>query len=308
VRRFWAIFFIIWPIVAFYVSWKAPDWNWWFPTTVNAAGQSEAPLGQRIDELFYLILFVTTVTFVGTQAALGYVLWTGSKDPDEDCDADGQPRKAWFSHGSHNLEVMWTIVPAGILLFIALYQMDVWAQFRIRDNFPKEIQATLASIGIDPKVEVERRGRKVTLTRDAVAEVTARQFEWRIRYPGFGPDGKLLPLMPDPQPTDLYSVNDLHIPSGGPALIELRTQDVQHSFFVPELRVKQDAVPGLVIPIWMQANKSASYSLTCTELCGWGHYKMKARVVAEPAEQFVEYLRRLHAEQFDDGFKAASSE
>ena len=113
VRRFWAIFFIFWPILAFYVTWKAPDWNWWFPTTVNSKGTSDAPLGQRIDELFYLILFVTTVTFVGTQAALGYVLWVGSRAPEDDCDAEGNPRKAWFTHGSHNLEVMWTIVPAG---------------------------------------------------------------------------------------------------------------------------------------------------------------------------------------------------
>lgn len=309
-RRFWAIFFIFWPILALYVSWKAPEWNWWFPTTVNPAGTSEAPLGQRIDDLFHMILYVTTVVFIGTQAALGYVLWSGSKPPEEDLDETGAPRKAWFTHGSHNLEVMWTIVPSGILLFIALYQMDVWAEYRIKDNFPKEIAQTLQTLGINPRVEVERKTgaavRTVTLMREAVAEVTARQFEWRIRYPGFGPDGKLLPLMPTPQPTDLYDVNDLHLPSGAPVLIELKTQDVQHSFFVPELRVKQDAVPGLVIPVWMQANKSAAYSLTCAELCGWGHYKMKARVVAEPPERFLAYLRRLHEAQFDDGYTPPS--
>jgi cytochrome c oxidase subunit 2 len=306
VRRFWAVFFIGFAVLAFWVSWKSPQWGWWFPTTVNSDGSSNAPLGRRIDDLFHLILYVTTVTFIGTQIALGYVLWNGSKAPEDDVDADGQPRKAWFSHGSHSLEVMWTIVPAGILLFIALYQMEVWAQFRIRDSFPAEIEQTLATIGMNPDVEVDRKvGEetvKVRLHRDVIAEVTARQFEWRIRYPGVGPDGKVLPLLPTPQPTDLYAVNDLHIPAGSPALIELKTQDVQHSFFVPELRVKQDAVPGLVIPIWMHADKSASYSLTCTELCGWGHYKMKARVVAEPAEQFVEYLQKLQEEQFDDGF------
>lgn len=305
-RRFWALFFIGFAVLAVWFSLKAPEWNWWFPTTINPEGISEAPLGRRIDDLFYLILYVTSVVFVLTQAALGYVLWTGSKRPEEDVDAEGQPRKAWFSHGSHNLEVMWTIVPAGILLFIALYQMDVWAEFRIRDNFPHEIEQTLASIGMNPDVTITRKSgdteRQVKLHRDVVAEVTARQFEWRIRYPGVGPDGKVLPLLPTPQPTDLYAVNDLHIPSGTPALIELKTQDVQHSFFVPELRVKQDAVPGLVIPIWMQADKSASYSLTCTELCGWGHYKMKARVVAEPAEQFVAYLQKLQEEQNDDGY------
>jgi cytochrome c oxidase subunit 2 len=306
VRRFWALFFIGFAVLAVWLSLKAPSWNWWFPTTVNADGTSNAPLGRRIDDLFHLILYVTSVVFVGTQAAFGYVLWTGSKPPEEDLDAQGAPRKAWFSHGSHNLEVMWTIVPAGILLFIALYQMDVWAEFRIRDSFPQEIKQTLVKIGMDPEVTIKRQvgntEREIKLYRDVVAEVTARQFEWRIRYPGFGPDGKLLPLMPTPQPTDLYSVNDLHIPSGTPALIELRTQDVQHSFFVPELRVKQDAVPGLVIPVWLQADKSATHSLTCAELCGWGHYKMKARVVAQTPEDFVAYLRQLQAEQNEDGF------
>jgi cytochrome c oxidase subunit 2 len=312
VRRFWALFFIGFALLAVWVTWKAPDWNWWFPTSVNPDGTSEAPLGRRIDDLFYMILYIVSFTFIGTQAALGYVLWVGAKAPEEDLDADGTPRKAWFTHGSHSLEVMWTIVPAVVLLFIALYQMEVWAEFRIRDSFPAGIQQTVARLGIDPNVTIKRQvgetEQEVKLYRDVVAEVTARQFEWRIRYPGFGPDGKLQPLMPTPQPTDLYTVNDLHIPSGSPVLIELKTQDVQHSFFVPELRVKQDAVPGLVIPVWMQADKSAAYSLTCAELCGWGHYKMKARVVAEPAEAFLDYLRRLAQEQNDDGFAPPSDE
>ena len=84
------------------------------------------------------------------------MLWNGSKPDEQDVDAAGQPRQAWFTHGSHNLEVIWTIVPGGVLLFIALYQMDVWAEFRIRDSFPPELQATLATLGINPNVEIER--------------------------------------------------------------------------------------------------------------------------------------------------------
>jgi cytochrome c oxidase subunit 2 len=312
VRRFWALFFTGFAILTVWFCLMAPGWNLWFPTTINPEGTSEAPLGRRIDDLFYMILYVTTIVFILTQAALCYALWAGAKSPEEDVDETGAPRKAWFSDGSHNLEVMWTIVPAGILLFIALYQMDVWAEFRIRDSFPQGINQTLVKLGVDPNVTIKETlpngtEKEIKLYRDVVAEVTARQFEWRIRYPGFGPDGKLLPLMPTPQPTDLYTVNDLHLPSGSPVLIELRTQDVQHSFFVPELRVKQDAVPGLVIPVWLQADKSATYSLLCAELCGWGHYKMKARVVAEPADRFLEYLRNLAEAQNDDGFKPAEA-
>ncbi|QDU36447.1 Alternative cytochrome c oxidase subunit 2 [Maioricimonas rarisocia] len=272
-KRFWVLFFMFWPLLALYVCWVAPAYDWWFP------GAAASPLGQRIDDLFYLILIITTVVFIGTQAALGYVLWTGAQRSDE-----GSEERAWFSHGSHNLEVIWTIVPAGVLLFIALYQMDVWAEYRIKTSFPEEVR------------------------NDPIAEVTARQFEWRIRYPGVDAEGNPLPLMPDPQPTDLYTVNDLHVPSGRPVMINLRTDDVQHSFFLPELRVKQDAVPGLVIPVWFEATKSGEYALLCAELCGWGHYKMKARLVAESETSWQTWLQELKAEQEFDGVVETSEE
>ncbi|MEZ6066108.1 MAG: cytochrome c oxidase subunit II transmembrane domain-containing protein [Planctomycetaceae bacterium] len=308
-RRFWAIFFIFWPILALWICLKSPDYGWWFPTTTSADGVSENPLGRRIDDLFYMILYVTTIVFIGTQIGLCYVLWTGTKDPEDDVDETGAPRKALFSHGSHNLEVMWTIVPAGILLFIALYQMDVWAEFRVQTQFPDAIAKGVASVGITPDRSLGVPGHgTISHSGNALAEVTARQFEWRIRYPGFDADGNLLPLTLNPQPTDLYDVNELHILSGVPTMIQLKTQDVQHSFFLPELRVKQDAVPGLVIPVWMQADKSTTYSLLCAELCGWGHYKMKARVVAESPEEFLAYLRKLQEEQFDDGVRTESAD
>lgn len=255
VNKFWPIFFMFWPILAIVSFVISPGMNWWFP------GPAMSPLGEQIDNLFYLILVIVSVTFVGTHIALGYVLWRGvdNKDP-----------KAWFSHGSHNLEVLWSIAPAGILMFISLYQLDVWMQFRVKTHFPE---------GTTP-----------------VAEVTARQFEWRIRYPAPGKK-----LMTTPQPDDLYTVNDLHVPFGRPVSIRLRTMDVQHSFFVPELRVKQDAVPGAVIPVWFEASQLGEYDLTCAELCGWGHYKMRGRVFADNESGFEQYLETLQAEQNFDG-------
>jgi cytochrome c oxidase subunit 2 len=279
-KRFWCLFFMFWPLLALYACWVAPDRGWWFPS------EAMSPLGERIDDLFHMILYVVTVVFIGTQVALGYVLWTGAQRTDA-----GNTTRAWFSHGSHKLEVIWTIVPAGVLLYIALYQFDVWREFRMKTYFPDaQLAETLEEFGID-----------ADSPQAPLAEVTARQFEWRIRYPGFGPDGRLLPLQPDPQPTDLYAVNDLHLPSGMPVMINLRSQDVQHAFFLPELRVKQDAVPGLVIPVWFESSKAGTYSLLCAELCGWGHYKMKARFVAEPGDRWLQWLRELHEEQNDDG-------
>jgi len=265
VGRFWAAFFVLAAVITVAISWVSPSMHWWFPVD----GHAHSSLGKRIDDLFYLILVIVSVTYVGTQLALGYVLWRGATIKPED--------KVLFSHGSHSLEVIWTIVPSAILLFIALYQMDVWAQYRIKTHFPKKTEA--------------------------VAEVTARQFEWRIRYPARGKA-----LQPTPQPDDLYTVNELHVPSGKPISISLRTDDVQHAFFVPELRTKQDAVPGLVIPVWFDVDQPRSYELLCAELCGWGHYKMKARVLAESQEDFEAWKERASAEQFDDGFRKIAQE
>lgn len=240
--------------------------GWWFPVD----GMAHSTLGRKIDDLFYLILVLVAITFVGTNAALGYALWKGATiKPDE---------KVWYSHGSHSLEVIWTIVPSIVLLFIALYQLDVWASYRVRgfikgsDGKPKQIVA--------------------------VAEVTARQFEWRIRYPA---RGKI--LKPTPQPDDVYTVNELHVPTGDYVSITLRTDDVQHAFFVPELRVKQDALPGRLIPVWFDVLDTRKYEMLCAELCGWGHYKMKAVLVAQSQEDFDDWKDQVAAEQFDDGYR-----
>lgn len=265
-KKFWALFFFFWPIVALWVCWIAPDRDWWFPV-FPGTGETSAmsPLGERIDGLFYLILGIVTVVFIGTQFALGYVLWCSAVRNEE--------TPAEFSHGSHSLELIWTVVPAFVLVFIALYQMDVWAEFRVQSFYPGQTRED------GPQLEL-----------------TARQFEWRIRYPAPG-----LELKNQPQPGDLYAVNELHVATGRPVKFNLRTDDVQHAFFAPQLRLKQDAVPGLIIPVWFHIPKAGEYDLVCAELCGWGHYKMRATIVAEPQEAVQQYLLNLQEQQNFDG-------
>lgn len=263
-NRFWCLFFVLSAILAVVVFYIGPSCGWWFP------GVAASPLGQQIDDLFYLILAITGVTFVGVHAVLGYILWKFTAT---------EGKKSQFQHGSHTLEVVWSIVPAGVLLFIALYQMDVWAAYRIKSRFDQDALA------------------------NPIAEVTARQFEWRIRYPA---PGKV--LQDTPQPDDLYTVNDLHAPAGRPVVIKLRSEDVLHSFFLPHLRVKQDAVPGLVIPVWFEANEPRAYDLVCAELCGWGHYKMRGQLTAESQAEFDAYLAKLKTAQFDDGYREPAAD
>lgn len=277
-RFWWTFFFATVPIVAvgwtWWGSYPAPEGpGWWF--NMNAASS----MGKEIDDLFYLLMIIVTIIFLATQLALVYVLWKFHESSNS---------KSWFMHGSHSLEVLWTIAPAGILLFISLYQMDVWGRYRMTSTFDKEAVS------------------------HPIAEVTARQFEWRIRYPH--PSRKFANLaevedwLARPQSDDLHTVNDLHVPTGKPVLIHLRSQDVLHSFFIPDLRIKQDAVPGLVIPVWFDANKTGNYDLVCAELCGWGHYKMRGQISAQNETDYQTYLKDLEARQNDDGTKSASSE
>ena len=100
---------------------------------------------------------------------------------------------------------------------------------------------------------------------------------------------------------DLHTVNDLHFVKGKPALIYLKSSDVLHSFFLPALRIKQDAVPGLTIPVWFDADQSGHYELVCAELCGWGHYKMRGNVtVHESQHEFDEWMQAALKEQARD--------
>ena len=104
-------------------------------------------------------------------------------------------------------------------------------------------------------------------------EVWASQFDWRFRYPGaderFG------------TADDFETPYELVVPDDQKIVMNMRSRDVLHSFFVPKLRLKQDAVPGMTIPIWFEVDTaqlaeepSNSFDIICTELCGWGHYKM----------------------------------
>jgi len=246
VKHFWAIVFLTVPIFGVLTFVVAPHFNHWFPPDISEHGRV-------IDRLFMFILWLTGTIFVATECALFYFAWkyNGQTNP--------EPVK--FSHGSHTLEVVWTILPAVTLLFIAIYQMNAWADAKMRR----------------PDIPV-------------TAEVTGRQFNWDVRYPGN--DGVLH------TPDDIIRVDgDIHFPSGEEVLLIINSRDVLHSFFLPNLRMKQDVVPGMAQYMWFKAREPAVVDIVCAELCGWGHYKMKGRATFEPREKYNEWLKQKYAEQ-----------
>ncbi|RMH23034.1 MAG: hypothetical protein D6696_01800 [Acidobacteria bacterium] len=149
-----------------------------------------------------------------------------------------------------------------------------------------------------------------------VVRVIGEQFAWNVHYPG--PDGvfgetrvDLVDLQTNPiglnrddpaAADDVVTLNQLHLPVGKPALIYLSSKDVIHSFGIPEMRVKMDAIPGMLFPVWFQpivtteemrqrtGDPDFNYEIACAQLCGLGHYRMKGFVTVHTQEEFDAWM------------------
>ena len=158
-------------------------------------------------------------------------------------------RKATYDHGSNKLELVWTLGTLVICLGIGIASKGVWD--RMKSEVPPGSMELI---------------------------VTAKQFEWNVTYPG--PDGALGTA------DDFVVRNQIHAPVDRPVWIHLRAEDVLHSLFLPEMRVKQDAIPGRDIAVWFEATATGDYTIGCAELCGIGHYTMSGTLTIHTAADF----------------------
>jgi cytochrome c oxidase subunit 2 len=228
--------------------------------------QNVSSYGGDVDNLFYIILAFTGVAFVLTEVLLVWFMWRYTHSPQ---------RKAAFVHGNHRLEMVWTVATALILLYIAFAQVSVWERIKYQGLMPEPDQAV---------------------------QVTARQWEWRLRYPAdvTKTDVEGHAWAEAPEIDDVRVSNELHTWKGAKVRIYLKTQDVIHSFGLPNLRLMQDALPGKTIQMWFQATEpntvwneatarcdepddaSKRWEIACKELCGGGHYRMRGRLYVHP--------------------------
>lgn len=291
-QKGWGIFFGAVLLASFLLCVIAPFVGWWLPVNV-------ASFGGEIDRLYYVILWFTTFFFVLTEAILVYAMCRYAWKPNT---------KATYVEGNHRLEMLWTIVPAGILLYIAIAQIGAWERIKYVSHMPVDAAEKAKTKSDLPEV-------------DLVMQVTARQWDWTMRYPAprkRTPDSTEYLVKPDnardwektPNIDDIYLPDELHCWRGANVRIYLKTQDVLHSLFLPQLRLKQDALPGKTIPVWFNAtdsnarfneatskteiDKDKLWEIACAELCGGGHYRMRGLLyVHESKEDYQKWL--LHA-------------
>jgi cytochrome c oxidase subunit 2 len=210
----------------------------WLPEDVST-------FGQEIDSLFYLIYYITAVTFILVTVFMVVFLIKYR---------DQGGRRATYSHGNTTLEIIWTIIPAAILIVLAFMSASTWA--KVKRHAPDS---------------------------DFELQVTAKQFNWEVVYPGA--DRKF------DTPDDVKFDNDLHVPVNKVVRVYLGSKDVIHSFYLPNLRLRQDAVPGRTILVWFEATKPGKYELPCSQLCGFGHSGMKGWLYVHTPEEYTKWAQ-----------------
>jgi cytochrome c oxidase subunit 2 len=251
------------------------DWSWLGLPDLAASH------GGPIDGLIGWIHIFMFVLFIGWGGFLIYCLIRFRQSRNPVADYTGVR-----SHRSTYLEVGVAVVEAVLLFGFAI---PLWAM-RV-DRMPPESEAV-------------------------VVQLTGEQFAWNVHYPGpdkkFGrQDIKLIDVQSNPlgldrtdpdAKDDVTTLNQLYLPVNTPVIVRLRSKDVIHSFGVPEFRVKQDAVPGLTIPIWFVPTVTTAdmrtrtgkpefqYEIACAQLCGLGHARMRGFVTIQTAEEFAKWM------------------
>ena len=210
--------------------------------------------GHEVDMMIFLIHIFMLVLLVGWGLFFVFCLFRFNRRTNPKADYTGVK-----SHISSKLEIL--VVVIEVILLIG-FSIPFWSQ-QI-NAFPER-------------------------TDVVSVRIVAEQYAWNIHYPGadgiFGSTSNKFfnkqsnPLGIDPE--DLYgkddftTINQLNLPIGQPVVIYLSSRDVIHSFFLPEMRVKQDVIPGMVIPTWFTPTKTGNWDIACAQLCGLGHYRMK---------------------------------
>jgi cytochrome c oxidase subunit II len=222
----------------------------------------------EVDHMTVLVHWLMLVLFVGWGLFFLFVLFRFRKGANPKASYTGAKGKL-----AKGTEVAVALVEVALLVF---YAIPAWAK-RVT-NFPAGNDAV-------------------------IVRVTGHQFAWEVQYPGA--DGKfgrteqklvsaenLIGLdRNDPDAKDdIVTSNQLNLPENRPVLVHLSSQDVIHSFGLYEMRVKQDAVPGLDIPVWFIPTKTGEYEITCSQLCGLGHYRMKGFVTIQTAADYDKWM------------------
>lgn len=279
---------------------------YYIPTTLGWGPNIAASLhGPEVDYLFNLTLFFTSIVFVLTHIALFWFVWKYK----------GKQGKIGL-YWAHNetLEMVWMIIPSVVMTFLVVGGLQAWNNIML--DLPKEAVSVILPEDENEYLEIE---------------ATGSQFLWYLRYPGrdgkigtkyftqINSNNQLGQTWTDEKNMDDFMTTEIVLPVGKPVRVRITARDVLHNFYIRDMRIKTDAVPGMPTyfnftptvttdsmrrrlsqePEWQVQDKKDDtkqrwevfhYELACAELCGSGHYSMRNLVKIVTEEEYLDWL------------------
>jgi cytochrome c oxidase subunit 2 len=243
----------------------------------------------QVDALFNMMMTIATGLFLLVEGTI-IIAAIRFRRPKDD-NTDGPP-----IHGNIPLEIVWTAIPAVTVLIISVYSFEIYNAMGGLDpmashdhygamvahtdemspsgqNADKSLIAMASNrgtIALGLGASPENIGKPVPLT----VKVMGLQYAWIFTYPETG-----------------VTSGELHIPVGQEVQLDITAQDVLHAFWLPEFRLKQDAIPGRETELRFTPNKVGQYTIVCAELCGAYHGAMGAQLFVQTPEEFQTWLK-----------------
>ncbi len=240
------------------------DFSWnmlsYFPSSVSTYSDAH-------DSLFTIVYYLGVGIFLLVNSILLYFVWHYRHKPGA---------TSYHYHGNNIVEFTWTLLPTILFAGLGLYSDEMWKVMKYPSRVPT------------PDVEID---------------VVGQTYAWSARYPGsdgilgnrgakYRSNTNLFGIDPsDPHgKDDIVLTGEFNLPINKNVVVHLSSVDVLHSYFLPNFRIKQDAVPGAWIDVWFNGTKAGKYELACAELCGGGHYGMRGVVNMQSESDFNKWI------------------
>lgn len=269
----------LWTLIAGILITVVSIWIGHNHSLMPIAASQQAPL---VDGLFNIMFIIAIALFLVVEGTILIFLFKYRQRPGDDTDGVAV-------EGNIPLEIFWTAIPSIIVIGLGIYSVDVYNQMggfepaghghssthvamisgsALPDTLGSASDSmTAPTIGIGASPETQGK------PADLVVNVSGMQYAWIFNYPD----------------TDISS-GELHVPVGADVQLNISAQDVIHSFWVPQFRMKQDAIPGIPTKLRFVATKVGTYPVVCTELCGAYHGSMRTQVIVHTPEEYDSWL------------------
>ena len=241
--------------------------SFWIGFNVNLLPEEASINAPIYDELFKILFIIGLILFIGMTVLVIYSLFKFRKK-------DGQFGDGIALEGNLSLEIIWTVIPSIIVLFVGIYSYNIYDRMggmnqlnHNHENMNVNAEKIWAGISQD-------NNGKSGLGETAI-EVTAMQFAFLFNYP----EGEFIS-------------GELHVPVDQKISIKMESKDVIHAFWIPEFRIKQDIIPGQPTILNFTPTKIGKYPIICAELCGPYHGGMRASIIVEDSSDYERWFNQ----------------